>query len=248
MAFASMSSNNEERNKEMVRQLWEDVNAGNLDELGEHPGLAEIVPTVTMIQEVLQDAGYQTQELLADGDWVMLREIMWGVPTQDLFGIKANERCHLEAISMYRVRDGKIVEQRSQVGPHEHPHPDEPGTNVPKRSGMAQKEANKALVRSVLNKGYAGNIAALEEHPGLGELVAITRQAMQDLTDRSFELKEMLADGDWVVVRALLGGTPTVDSFGVQAGTPARWEAISMFRVQDGKIVQRHAQRGPYAR
>ena len=111
---------------------------------------------------------------------------------------------------------------------------------------MAQKEANKALVRSVLNKAYAGDLAALEAHPGLGEFAAFTRQAMQDYTDRSFELKEVLADGDWVVVRALLGGTPAnPPSSG--AGAPARWESISMYRVQDGKIVQRHAQRGLYA-
>jgi predicted ester cyclase len=243
-----MRGNNEELNKEMVRQLWEDVNAGNLDALNEHPGLAEIVPYVTMSRQVLQDVGHDTQELLADGDWVMMRDILWATPSQDFMGAKAGQRNHMETIAMYLVRDGKIVDQHSQIGPHEHPHPDEPGTNVPKRVGMAQKETNKALVRGVLNKGFAGDLAALEAHPGLGELVAITRQALQDLTDRSFEIKEVLADGDWVVVRALLGGMPTVDAFGATAGTPVRLEAISMFRVQDGKIVQRHAQRGPYVR
>lgn len=248
MAFASMSSNNEERNKEMVRELWEEVNSGNLAALNEHPGLAEIVPFATAMRDALADPGHEVQEILADGDWVMMREILWGTPKQDFMGVKAGERGHMETIGMYLVRDGKIVDQRSQIGPHQHPHLDEPGANVPKRAGMAQKEANKALVRGVLNKAYAGDLAALEAHPGLGELVAITRQAMQDMTDRSFELKEVLADGDWVVARSLLGGTPTVDSFGAKAGAPARWESISMYRVQDGKIVQRHAQRGSYAR
>lgn len=232
MAFASMSSNNEERNKELVRELWEDVNAGNLDVLNEHPGLAEIVPFVARSRQMLEDTGHDTQEILADGDWVMMRDILWGTPTQEFMGAKAGERNHMETIGMYLVRDGKIVDQHSQIGPHQHPHPDEPGTNVPKRSGMAQKEANKALVRSVINKVYGGNPDVLALHPGLGDLGAAVSRTLQQLGDRKPEIKEVLADGDWVVTRVLLGDT----------------ETLSMYRVDNGKIVQQHEQTGPYAR
>lgn len=232
MSFASMSSNREEQNKELVRQLWDDVNAGNLALLEEHPGLAEIIPTVTALQRVLADAGSDTQELLADGDWVAMREIMWGTPQEDLLGARAGERTHLEAIGMYRVRDGKIVEQRSQIGPHDHPHPDEPGTNVPKRAGMAQKEANKATVRGVLGKAAAGQSDALAAHPGLGSLPGALAHLRDGRQDAAVEVKEVLADGDWVVARMVAGGAD------------GSREAIGMFRVADGKVVHYRMQAG----
>ena len=148
---------------------------------------------------------------------------------------------------MYRVQDGKIVKQHAQMGPHEHPHADEPGTNVPKRAGTAQKEANKALVRSVLTKMSADNLEILDAHPGMHVLKPMLAQAQERLSDRTFELKELLADGDWVVARMVLGGTARGDWMGAKAGEGSRMEAIGMYRIADGKIVRQHSQMGPFA-
>jgi steroid delta-isomerase-like uncharacterized protein len=115
-----------EANKEIVRRYQEAYNTNNLDVLDEllapdwtTNGWPEGVPQTiesgkAFYQAVLQafpDLQFTTLDLLADGDWVIQRQMARGTFKGELAGLPPNGKV-IEAggISMFRIADGKIVE------------------------------------------------------------------------------------------------------------------------------------------
>ena len=112
-------------------------------------------------------------------------------------------------------------------------------------------EANKTLVRRLIEEVWnTGNYAQLDElaAPAFAEstkrLNQMTRTAFPDCIDT---IDDMIAEGDKVVVRWTARGTHLgewVDPWDLLAptGKPVTFTAIHIFRIADGKIVERWAQ------
>lgn len=103
-------------------------------------------------------------------------------------------------------------------------------------------EQNKALVREILNEIDNGNLAVLEDHPGMHETIPFLTALQQAAELHSREIQEQLADGDWVITRSISEITLKVDAMGTPAGTDMVVETIAMYKVVDGIIVKQHAQ------
>ena len=117
-----------ETNKEIVRRYQEAYNTNNLDLLEEllapdwkTNGWVEGVPQTLetakeMYQAALQafpDLQFVTLQLVAEGDWVVQRNVFRGTFKGEFAGLPlppTGEVIEAGGISMYRIADGKIVE------------------------------------------------------------------------------------------------------------------------------------------
>jgi steroid delta-isomerase-like uncharacterized protein len=115
-----------EANKEIVRRYQEAYNTNNLDLLDEllapewtTNGWPEGVPqsieaAKDFYQAVLQsfpDLQFVSLNLVAEGDWVVQRNLARGTFKGELAGLPPNGQvCEAGGISMFRIADGKIVE------------------------------------------------------------------------------------------------------------------------------------------
>ncbi len=122
-----------EANKAIVRRYREIYNAHQLDQLGDvlapdlkshnlMPGLPPGLDGIKMVHQgtvaAFPDLRTTTEQLLADGDTVI--EVWSQTQTHTgiaLFGAPANsgKKVRTTGISVYRIRDGKIVEHRAEM-------------------------------------------------------------------------------------------------------------------------------------
>ena len=115
-----------EANKEIVRRYQEAYNTNNLDLLDEllapdwtSNGWPEGVPQsieaakdfYQMVLQAFPDLQFITLELVAEGDWVVQRQMVRGTFKGEFAGLIPNGNV-IEGggISMFRIADGKIVE------------------------------------------------------------------------------------------------------------------------------------------
>jgi hypothetical protein len=98
-------------------------------------------------------------------------------------------------------------------------------------------EENKAVVRRLAEELDRGNLDILKEHPGLDEVRPMLMQllAARQAGQIQERVEEMIAEGDWVAVRAIRTGGPFGDGI----------EEIAMLKIVDGHIVKQHSQGGP---
>ena len=120
-------------------------------------------------------------------------------------------------------------------------------------SGAAE---NKAIVRRAYEEGYnGGDEAVFAElyHPSffhhsktlhdVGQGPDAERKSMlrfrAAMPDVRFEILDLLADGDKVVARLRITGTPVGD-FGDVLAADGRFDrhAIALFRLQDGQLAE----------
>ncbi len=117
-------------------------------------------------------------------------------------------------------------------------------------------DENRALVERFYDEVISGgNIDALDElmapdftehgappglpagREGFKQFVSVLRSAFPDFR---WSVDDWTVDGDKVVARGGGRGTHRGDFLGVPpTGRPAEWTAIHIFRVQDGKLVER---------
>lgn len=118
-----------EANKAVVRRFFEEYNAGtvlaNWDELvhagavlHDQPGgdmsSAENKAFVAELRTAFPDHHVTIDDLIAEGDKVVIRFTESGTMKGDLMGMKATgKRYTLPAIEIYRLADGKIIEMWS---------------------------------------------------------------------------------------------------------------------------------------
>ncbi len=105
-----------EENKALVRHILEEVNSGNLAIMKDHPGLREAIPHIKSMVEARADTKAEIAQQLADGDWVVTRLLLSGVLTKEFLGTPAGTPYASETILLYKVVNGKVVEQHSQAG------------------------------------------------------------------------------------------------------------------------------------
>ena len=98
-------------------------------------------------------------------------------------------------------------------------------------------EENKAVIRRLSEELEQGNLAILDEHPGLDEVRPMATQivAARQSANIQGRIEEMIGEGDWVAVRVIRSGGPFGDGI----------EEIALLKVVDGKIVKQHSQGGP---
>lgn len=108
---------------------------------------------------------------------------------------------------------------------------------------MSPTEANKAIVRRVLELLDKGNIeGACAGHPGLYE----TRQRQPHIRaafpDIQTTIDQQIAEADTVATRATMSGTHLGPFMGVApTGKHLTWGVLLMNQIVDGKIVLHHA-------
>lgn len=105
-------------------------------------------------------------------------------------------------------------------------------------------EENKALVRHILQEMNSGNLAIMNDHPGLREALPHIKLMAEARPDTKAEIAQQLTDGDWVVTRLLLSGVLAKEFMGTPAGTPYASETILLYKVVNGKVVEMHSQAG----
>lgn len=123
-----------EANKNVVRQIEEAWNANQLDRLDalfapdfvQHSGppaqlgtgLAAAKMAHQMTMQAFPDRKTAVQDIIAEGDQVAVRVRMTGTNSGGMpwLSIPANDRpVDIEWISIYRLRDGKVVEHRATM-------------------------------------------------------------------------------------------------------------------------------------
>lgn len=119
-----------EENKTIVRRIYEELwdgkklevaheliaeGAVNYDTgLTAHPfGPEEMKRTVGMITAAFPDNRHEVEEVLAEGDTVVLRCTLTGTHRGEFMGIPpTGRRIEVNEIHIYRMREGKAVEHR----------------------------------------------------------------------------------------------------------------------------------------
>src|SRR5205809_5789712 len=114
-------------------------------------------------------------------------------------------------------------------------------------------EANKELVRRLMEEDISQGLPIAEEiiHPdffdhtnppgmergieGHKAVVALFRQVFPDLT---WQIDDLIAEGDRVVARTTMTGTQQGDFFGIPpTGRRVTMNGVHVMRIADGKIV-----------
>lgn len=121
---------NEERNKAVVRRIYEELwdrrdleVAHELiakDGLNYDTGLTarpfgpeEIMDTVRMVTAAFPDNRHEVEDIFAEGDQVMARVTLTGTHEGPFMGIPpTGRRISVNEIHVYRLRDGKAIEHR----------------------------------------------------------------------------------------------------------------------------------------
>ena len=120
-----------EENKAIARRFAQVWGRGELDIIDElaSPSLSVYYPSfpqglkgsstfkqkLTDFRSVFPDADIQIEEEIAEGDKVVLRWSYSGIHHGNLFGVPGTgKRIKWTGISIYRIADGKVVEERGE--------------------------------------------------------------------------------------------------------------------------------------
>ena len=107
----------DEENKAVIVRMHEAVNRHDLTALDEHPGMAGTREFLTRYFQVCPDAQATIEELVAEGEWVVVRMISRGTQRGEWGGVAPSGQLHEdEVLAMHRIVDGRIVTSYSQGG------------------------------------------------------------------------------------------------------------------------------------
>jgi predicted ester cyclase len=114
---------------------------------------------------------------------------------------------------------------------------------VPNETLQAASPA--AVVRRTFEAIFAGDLAVIDEHPGLAALRVAFPSTRAAFPDFSAELVQQLADGDRVASHWVFRGTHRGDLYGLApTGVPVQFQNLSICRVEGGRIVQYNSEIG----
>lgn len=121
---------------------------------------------------------------------------------------------------------------------------------------MNERQRNKEVVRRLYERGYNASDESvfdevfapdfvhhskvLHDLPPGGEGERLSMLAFRDaMPDARFEVLDLVAEGDHVVARLRVTGTPD-ESFGwnVRPGEPFDAAAAAIFRLEDGRLAE----------
>jgi steroid delta-isomerase-like uncharacterized protein len=116
-------------------------------------------------------------------------------------------------------------------------------------------EANKAVVRRIYEEGFnRGDVSIFEtlyakdfRHHSktlhdVSSGAAGERESMlrfrEAIPDVHFQIDDTLAEGDQVMVRLTLTGTPVKEFPPIPAGEPMEFRAVAVFRLDAGRVTE----------
>lgn len=110
-------------------------------------------------------------------------------------------------------------------------------------TGTDIEERNKAIVLDMLERVFhRGDTTVLDDHPGLTETVAVMAVRAAAFPDLRLRVEHVIADGDMVAYRVSMKGTHMGPFAGMPAtGRSIEYSAIGFDRLDDGRIVEHHA-------
>ena len=105
-----------------------------------------------------------------------------------------------------------------------------------------QLEQNKALVRrmfdEIWNKRQVAAISTFHAPPIVESLTAFVSEYFAAFADWELAVDEMVAEGDYVMLRWRNSGTHHGEFLGIPAtGKRVTFEGMSILRITDGKII-----------
>jgi predicted ester cyclase len=136
----------------------------------------------------------------------------------------------------------------------------QPASDTPSGVDIDTNTANKTLARRVLEEIFPANdVNALREvisddfvnheapdgtPPGLGAITMFMNLLDDAFSDQRWEIHDVLAEGDKVVLRCTHAGVHTGDFFGLPAtGRRFAYKQIHIIRIRDGKGLEHWAVR-----
>ena len=99
---------------------------------------------------------------------------------------------------------------------------------------------NMALMDELFSPEYVNNAATPDISPDLDGYKKRVGYMIEAFPDLSIEVHDLFSDGDRVAVLLTASGTHSANFLGVApTGERASWTAIAIYRVVDGRIVER---------
>lgn len=211
-----------------------------------------------MLRGAFPDVHFTLDDLIVEGDQLVMRATGSGTHKGDFFGIPpTGASVKWTGSRILRAENGKFVEgvnEFDQVGILQ-----QLGVVPPFTAGAAAEpdpEANKAVVKRLYDEENKGNLDIVDElmspnfvmHGDALAPLTVGTEAVKDgvrmaraaFKDLVVTIEQMVAEGDKVSTRLRWRGTWTEPFMGLTPhGKEMTWTAIAVNRFENGKIVER---------
>lgn len=213
------------------------------------------------------EAGHPPLDIIVEDEYVAVRATFQGVHKGEFAGIPpTNKAIQMRMIAIYHVVDNKIVDhwvKADELGMMEQlgvfpPDPTRQGYDWSAASSVegdpGDPESNKALVRQAIEEIWNQNKTdKIEEYvspdylfhiapadvSGIESLRGLIHAFRTGIPDIHFQIENMIAENDKVVVPITYTGTHLGELFGMPAtGNPLLFTGTCIYRIADGKIVE----------
>jgi predicted ester cyclase len=253
-------------NLDVVDELFADDYTFQSGPLGTPRDRASLKMWFGYFRKAFPDMTSTTEDLIAEGDTVVARNILTGTHKDMLWVFEpTNKQMSMESIHLIKVVDGKIhdhwlVENRvammMQLGlappPKEPMHAPEPA--AARQGGDGSAEESKNVLRRVFEEGFDGGDDSVVSELVAPDAVSYNplpgqRQGADGIRDRIRMLREgfdhhlsvedLVGEGDRAAARITIKGTHTGEFLGVPSTqNEIKMDDMSIVRVADGKIVE----------
>jgi predicted ester cyclase len=271
--YSGEDAMSDEELKEMAQKYIEAINNDDFDLLAEivavdfkdqaqvagmASGLEGAKQAHVMLRSAFPDVHFTLDDVVVEGDQLVMRATGSGTHKGDFFGIPATgQSVKWTGSRILRAANGKFVEgvnEFDQVGILQQLGVVPPFT--PGGAAESDPAANKAIVQRLYDEENKGNLDAIDElmsptfvmhgdalapitvgSDSVKESVRMVRTAFPDLV---VSIENMVAAGDKVATRLRWRGTWTGGFMGLTPhGKEMTWTAIAVNRLDNGKIVER---------
>lgn len=112
-----MSTETEDRNKAVVREVNARMVRRDMAVYDEHPGLSETRQFFPRLLRAFPDLAIRIETIIAEGDRVAIHAWYEGTHKGELMGYKpSGNALRFQVVSMDRIEDGRIVQQNAEAG------------------------------------------------------------------------------------------------------------------------------------
>jgi len=259
-----------EQIRELGRKYIEAINTDNFELLAEildenfidqaaigtdmPQGLEGAKPAHLMLRGGFPDVRFEIDELLVEGDKLVMRATGYGTNDGSFFGMPpTGKEVSWVGLRILRVENGKFVEgaaEFDQVGILQ-----QMGI-IPSLAPPPDLEANKAIIQRLYDEENKGNIDIVDDlmapdiviygdalapyqkgTAGIKEQVKMVREAFPDLV---VTVEDLIAEGDKVTARIRWRGHFTKGFMDIPAtGKECNWTAIAINRIENGRVAER---------
>ena len=110
---------------------------------------------------------------------------------------------------------------------------------------MQNDAGSAAVVRATLEAAYAGQLEALDAHPGMSALRGALPKVFTAFPDFTAEFRQQVVESDRVATHWVLRGTHQGELFGLApTGRTVQFQNVSIARVEGGRITQFNSEVG----